>query len=159
MVFQSFNLFENMTILENVVLPQVRILGRDKAESISRAEEALQRVGMIERKDYKPSGLSGGQKQRAAIARAIVMDPEVILFDEPTSALDPEMVGEVLQVMKDLAANGQTMLVVTHEMSFAKNAANRVLFLEGGHIAEDTTSQSFFSNPATESARTFISGL
>ena len=159
MVFQSFNLFNNMNVLDNVMFPQIKVLGRSKEESRERAEKTLQRVGLIDRKDYKVSELSGGQKQRAAIARAIVMDPEVILFDEPTSALDPEMVGEVLQVIRDLASNGQTMLVVTHEMSFAKNVANRVLFLDGGHIAEDTSSQKFFEQPETESARTFIKGL
>ena len=159
MVFQSFNLFNNKNVIDNVMFPQIKVLGRSKEESRRRAEETLERVGLIERKDYKISELSGGQKQRAAIARAIVMDPEVILFDEPTSALDPEMVGEVLQVMRDLASNGQTMLVVTHEMSFAKNVANRVLFLEGGYIAEDTSSQAFFERPNTESARTFIAGL
>jgi len=159
MVFQSFNLFNNMNVLDNVMFPQIKVLGRNKEESRKRAEETLKRVGLIERKNFKISELSGGQKQRAAIARAIVMDPEVILFDEPTSALDPEMVGEVLQVMRDLAANGQTMLVVTHEMSFAKNVANRVLFLENGYIAEDTSSQTFFEQPKTASAQSFISGL
>ena len=157
MVFQSFNLFDNMDILRNLTLPQVKILKRDGAEAQKRAEEALARVGMTERMHYLPKSLSGGQKQRVAIARAIVMDPEVILFDEPTSALDPEMVDEVLRVMRELAEQGQTMIVVTHEMGFAKNVANRVLFLENGYISEDSDSRDFFESPKTESARAFTS--
>jgi len=156
MVFQSFNLFANMRIKRNIITPQIVVLGRTLEESRKRAEEALEKVGMSDRARHYPGELSGGQKQRVAIARALVMDPEVLLFDEPTSALDPEMVGEVLSVMKDLAEKGMTMIVVTHEMSFARNVANRVLFLGGGHIIEESTSEEFFTNPKSPEARKFL---
>lgn len=157
MVFQSFNLFNNMSVLENCVIGQVKVLKKSRQEAIKVAEEFLQKVGMYPFKDAKPTSLSGGQKQRVAIARSLAMNPEVLLFDEPTSALDPEMVNEVLNVMRDLAEEGLTMLVVTHEMGFARDVSNRVLFMDKGVIAEDEDSREFFANPKTKRAKEFLS--
>ena len=157
MVFQSFNLFNNMSVLENCVIGQVKVLKKSRQEAVKLAEEFLQKVGMYPFKDAKPTSLSGGQKQRVAIARSLAMSPEVLLFDEPTSALDPEMVNEVLNVMRDLAEEGLTMLVVTHEMGFARDVSNRVLFMDKGVIAEDEDSKEFFANPKTKRAKEFLS--
>ena len=157
MVFQSFNLFNNMSVLENCVIGQVKVLKKSRQEAVKLAEEFLQKVGMYPFKDAKPTSLSGGQKQRVAIARSLAMNPEVLLFDEPTSALDPEMVNEVLNVMRDLAEEGLTMLVVTHEMGFARDVSNRVLFMDKGVIAEDEGSKEFFANPKTKRAKEFLS--
>ena len=157
MVFQSFNLFNNMSVLENCVIGQVKVLKKSRQEAVKVAEEFLQKVGMYPFKDAKPTSLSGGQKQRVAIARSLAMNPEVLLFDEPTSALDPEMVNEVLNVMRDLAEEGLTMLVVTHEMGFARDVSNRVLFMDKGVIAEDEDSKEFFANPKTKRAKEFLS--
>ena len=157
MVFQSFNLFNNMSVLENCVIGQVKVLKKSRKEAVKLAEEFLQKVGMYPFKDAKPTSLSGGQKQRVAIARSLAMNPEVLLFDEPTSALDPEMVNEVLNVMRDLAEEGLTMLVVTHEMGFARDVSNRVLFMDKGVIAEDEDSKEFFANPKTKRAKEFLS--
>ena len=157
MVFQSFNLFNNMSVLENCVIGQVKVLKKSRDESVKVAEEFLKKVGMYPFKDAKPTSLSGGQKQRVAIARSLSMNPEVLLFDEPTSALDPEMVNEVLNVMRDLAEEGLTMLVVTHEMGFARDVSNRVLFMDKGVIAEDEDSKEFFRNPKTKRAKEFLS--
>ena len=157
MVFQSFNLFNNMSVLENCVIGQVKVLRKSRQEAVKLAEEFLQKVGMYPFKDAKPTSLSGGQKQRVAIARSLAMNPEVLLFDEPTSALDPEMVNEVLNVMRDLAEEGLTMLVVTHEMGFARDVSNRVLFMDKGVIAEDEDSKEFFANPKTKRAKEFLS--
>ncbi|MDU7151820.1 MAG: amino acid ABC transporter ATP-binding protein [Peptoniphilus grossensis] len=157
MVFQSFNLFNNMSVLENCVIGQVKVLKKSHEEAVKIAEEFLQKVGMYPFKDAKPTSLSGGQKQRVAIARSLAMNPEVLLFDEPTSALDPEMVNEVLNVMRDLAEEGLTMLVVTHEMGFARDVSNRVLFMDKGVIAEDEDSKEFFANPKTKRAKEFLS--
>lgn len=157
MVFQSFNLFNNMSVLENCVIGQVKVLKKSREEAVKVSEEFLQKVGMYPFKDAKPTSLSGGQKQRVAIARSLAMNPEVLLFDEPTSALDPEMVNEVLNVMRDLAEEGLTMLVVTHEMGFARDVSNRVLFMDKGVIAEDEDSKEFFANPKTKRAKEFLS--
>ena len=157
MVFQSFNLFNNMGVLENCVIGQVKVLKKSRDEAVKVAEEFLKKVGMYPFKDAKPTSLSGGQKQRVAIARSLSMNPEVLLFDEPTSALDPEMVNEVLNVMRDLAEEGLTMLVVTHEMGFARDVSNRVLFMDKGVIAEDEDSKEFFRNPKTKRAKEFLS--
>ena len=157
MVFQSFNLFNNMSVLENCVIGQVKVLKKSREEAVKVAEEFLKKVGMYPFKDAKPTSLSGGQKQRVAIARSLSMNPEVLLFDEPTSALDPEMVNEVLNVMRDLAEEGLTMLVVTHEMGFARDVSNRVLFMDNGVIAEDEDSKEFFRNPKTKRAKEFLS--
>ena len=157
MVFQSFNLFNNMSVLENCVIGQVKVLKKSREEAVKVAEEYLQKVGMYPFKDAKPTSLSGGQKQRVAIARAIATNPSILLFDEPTSALDPEMVNEVLNVMRDLAEGGLTMLVVTHEMGFARDVSNRVLFMDKGVIAEDEDSKEFFANPKTKRAKEFLS--
>ena len=157
MVFQSFNLFNNMSVLENCVIGQVKVLKKPRQEAVKLAEEFLQKVGMYPFKDAKPTSLSGGQKQRVAIARSLAMNPEVLLFDEPTSALDPEMVNEVLNVMRDLAEEGLTMLVVTHEMGFARDVSNRVLFMDKGVIAEDEDSKEFFANPKTKRSKEFLS--
>lgn len=157
MVFQSFNLFNNMSVLENCVIGQVKVLKKSRQEAVKLAEEFLQKVGMYPFKDAKPTSLSGGQKQRVAIARSLAMNPEVLLFDEPTSSLDPEMVNEVLNVMRDLAEEGLTMLVVTHEMGFARDVSNRVLFMDKGVIAEDEDSKEFFANPKTKRAKEFLS--
>ncbi len=156
MVFQSFNLFNNMTALENCMVGQIRVLKRNRAEAKANAIKYLEKVGMAPYVNAKPRQLSGGQKQRVAIARAMVMDPEVLLFDEPTSALDPEMVGEVLAVMKKLAESGMTMLVVTHEMSFARDASTRVIYMCDGVILEQGTPGELFSNPQQPRTREFL---
>ena len=156
MVFQQFNLFPHMTILENMTCAPVLLKKMTKAEAESKAMELLNRVGLADRADAYPNQLSGGQKQRVAIVRALCMEPQVMLFDEPTSALDPEMVGEVLEVMKDLAQAGMTMVVVTHEMGFAREVSNRVLFLDDGLIAEDGTPEEVFGNPKCERLQTFL---
>ena len=147
MVFQQFNLFPHLTVLQNIVLAPVDRKKMTKTEANEKAMELLNRVGLAEKKDQYPASLSGGQQQRVAIARALAMNPDLMLFDEPTSALDPEMVGEVLEVMKDLAKGGMTMIVVTHEMGFAREVADRVLFLDGGYIVEEGTPEQIFSNP------------
>ncbi|MDY2790819.1 MAG: amino acid ABC transporter ATP-binding protein [Lachnospiraceae bacterium] len=157
MVFQQFNLFPNMTVLENVMLAPVKLKGLSREEAKSRAEELLNRVGLLEKADAYPDTLSGGQKQRIAIARTMAMDPDVILFDEPTSALDPEMVGEVLEIMKELAESGMTMIVVTHEMGFAKNVATRVMFIDEKVIMEENEPQEFFAHPKNARLREFLS--
>jgi len=159
MVFQQFNLFANMTVLENCVVGQMKVLHRKRAESEKNALTYLRRVGMEAYVRAKPRQLSGGQKQRVAIARALAMDPEVLLFDEPTSALDPEMVGEVLEVMKQLAATGLTMLVVTHEMKFAHDVSNRVVFMDSGVIVEDDVPEKLFNNPSHPRTREFLARL
>lgn len=157
MVFQQFNLFNNMTALDNCVKPQMIVLKRSRAEAEAIAREYIEKVGMSAYINAKPSQLSGGQKQRIAIARALSMNPEVILFDEPTSALDPEMVGEVLEVMKDLAKSGYTMIVVTHEMGFAREVSDRVIFMDGGYIVEEDTPDEIFKNPKQERTKEFLS--
>ncbi|MFD5565845.1 amino acid ABC transporter ATP-binding protein [Kitasatospora griseola] len=159
MVFQSFNLFSHKTVLENVVLAQVKVGKVAKAEAERTARELLERVGVGAQADKYPSQLSGGQQQRVAIARALAMDPKVMLFDEPTSALDPEMVNEVLEVMRSLAARGMTMVVVTHEMGFARSAANRVLFMADGRIVEENTPDAFFTAPRSDRAKDFLSKI
>ncbi len=159
MVFQSFNLFAHKTILENVTLGPIKVRGIPKAEAETRARELLDRVGVGQQAEKYPAQLSGGQQQRVAIARALAMDPKVMLFDEPTSALDPEMIKEVLDVMVDLAKRGMTMVVVTHEMGFARTAADRVIFMADGAIIEENTPEEFFSNPQSERARDFLSKI
>ncbi|MFW0797328.1 amino acid ABC transporter ATP-binding protein [Gordonia sp. CPCC 205515] len=156
MVFQSFNLFAHKTILENVSLAPIKVRKQKKADANKRALELLDRVGIAAQKDKYPAQLSGGQQQRVAIARSLAMNPQIMLFDEPTSALDPEMVNEVLDVMVSLAKEGMTMLVVTHEMGFARKAADRVIFMADGAIVEDTDPDSFFDNPQSERARDFL---
>jgi polar amino acid transport system ATP-binding protein len=156
MVFQHFNLFPNMTILRNLTLAPVRTKQATKEQAEKKALDLLKRVGLQDKADSYPAQLSGGQKQRVAIVRALCMEPDVMLFDEPTSALDPEMVGEVLDVMKQLASEGMTMVVVTHEMGFAREVSNRVLFLDGGVIQEEGTPEQIFSNPQTERLRSFL---
>ena len=156
MVFQHFNLFNNLNILGNLTLAPNMLKKCSKAEAKERALEMLQKVGLVEKKDSYPSQLSGGQKQRIAIARALCMKPDIMLFDEPTSALDPEMVGEVLQVMKDLAADGRTMVIVTHEMGFAREVADRVLFMDGGYIVEEGTPQEVLQNPKEQRTIDFL---
>lgn len=156
MVFQHFNLFPNMTVLKNMTCAPVTILKKSKEESEKTALELLDRVGLKDRADAYPSQLSGGQKQRVAIVRALCMNPDVMLFDEPTSALDPEMVGEVLDVMKELASEGMTMVVVTHEMGFAKEVATRVIFMDEGIIQEDGTPEEIFDNPKSERLKSFL---
>ncbi len=156
MVFQQFNLFYNMTALQNCVVGQMKVLKRSREESEEKAKQYLDKVGMLPYINAKPKQLSGGQKQRVAIARALCMDPEVLLFDEPTSALDPEMVGDVLMVMQDLAKTGLTMLVVTHEMGFAKDVAHRVVFMDEGVIVEDDTPKVIFNNPSQQRTREFL---
>ncbi len=156
MVFQHFNLFPNMTVLKNMTCAPVSILGKSKEDAEKRALELLDRVGLKDRADAYPSQLSGGQKQRVAIVRALCMEPEVMLFDEPTSALDPEMVGEVLDVMKELASEGMTMVVVTHEMGFAKEVATRVIFMDEGVIQEDGTPEEIFGSPKCERLKSFL---
>ena len=156
MVFQQFNLFPHLTVLENLTLAPVLLKKATKAEAEKKGMELLGRVGLADRADSYPNQLSGGQKQRVAIVRALCMDPEVMLFDEPTSALDPEMVGEVLEVMKNLAKKGMTMIVVTHEMGFAREVSNRVLFMDEGVIAEDATPEELFSNPKSERLKSFL---
>ena len=155
MVFQSFNLFEHMTVLENIMYAPVRILKKSKEEAREEALSLLRKVGLSERADAYPSMLSGGQKQRVAIARCLAMNPEVILFDEPTSALDPTMVGEVLSVMRQLARDGMTMLIVTHEMKFARDVSTRIFFMNGGYIHEDGTPQQIFENPKRSATKEF----
>ncbi len=159
MVFQQFNLFPHMTVLRNLTLAPVKLLKMDKAEADKKAIELLERVGLSDRADAYPSQLSGGQKQRVAIVRALMMNPDVMLFDEPTSALDPEMVGEVLQVMKDLAKEGMTMVVVTHEMGFAKEVADRVIFMADGMILEEGTPKDLFDNPQNEKTQQFLKSV
>ena len=156
MVFQHFNLFPNMTILRNLTLAPTRTGLASKEQAERKAMELLERVGLQDKASAYPAQLSGGQKQRVAIVRALCMEPEVMLFDEPTSALDPEMVGEVLDVMKTLASSGMTMVVVTHEMGFAREVANRVLFLDGGHILEEGPPEQIFSHPQTERLSSFL---
>nr|WP_319216829.1 amino acid ABC transporter ATP-binding protein [uncultured Trichococcus sp.] len=157
MVFQSFNLFPHLTVLENITIgpTQIKKVSKDQAESI--AMKLLARMGMTEKANVYPKSLSGGQQQRIAIARALAMEPKMMLFDEPTSALDPEMVGEVLQVMKDLALEGMTMVVVTHEMGFAKEVGDRILFMDGGYIVEQGTPEQVFDNPQNERTKDFLS--
>ena len=157
MVFQQFNLFNNMTALNNCVKPQTIVLKRDRAEAEKIAKEFIEKVGMGAYVNAKPSQLSGGQKQRIAIARALSMNPDVILFDEPTSALDPEMVGEVLEVMKNLAAAGYTMIIVTHEMGFAREVSDRVIFMDGGYIVEEGTPEKIFTDPEMPRTKEFLS--
>nr|WP_209439441.1 amino acid ABC transporter ATP-binding protein [Kitasatospora phosalacinea] len=159
MVFQSFNLFAHKTVLQNVVLAQVKVGRVPKAEAEKTARELLERVGVGAQADKFPAQLSGGQQQRVAIARALAMNPKVMLFDEPTSALDPEMVNEVLEVMRSLAAKGMTMVVVTHEMGFARSAANRVLFMADGRIVEQNTPEAFFTAPRSDRAKDFLSKI
>lgn len=156
MVFQQFNLFNNMNVMKNLTAGPVRIKGMDRAEAEAKALELLDRVGLADRADAYPSQLSGGQKQRIAIVRSLMMDPEVMLFDEPTSALDPEMIGEVLDVMKNLAESGMTMIVVTHEMRFAREVSSRTIFLDGGHIEEDKPSHELFAHPESPRLISFL---
>ena len=156
MVFQHFNLFPHMTVLQNVTYAPIKVKGMDKEEARENGLELLAKVGLGEKADVYPAQLSGGQKQRVAIARALAMQPEMILFDEPTSALDPEMVKEVLLVMKSLAETGITMAIVTHEMGFAREVASRIMFLDGGKLAEDTTPAEFFINPQSDRAKQFL---
>ena len=157
MVFQHFNLFPHMTVKKNITLAPVLLKKKTRAEADKQAMELLERIGLADKADEYPNMLSGGQKQRIAIVRALAMDPEVLLFDEPTSALDPEMVGEVLELMKVLAKNGMTMVVVTHEMGFAKEVASRVIFIDKGKIQEDKPPQEFFANPENPRLRDFLS--
>jgi len=159
MVFQSFNLWSHLTVLQNLIEAPVHVLKVPKQKAIERAEALLHKVGMYERKDYYPAHISGGQQQRAAIARALAMEPEVMLFDEPTSALDPELVGEVLKVMRDLAAEGRTMLVVTHETGFAREVSSEVVFLHQGKIEEQGAPGQVLDNPKSERCRQFVSGI
>ncbi|MBR4358399.1 MAG: amino acid ABC transporter ATP-binding protein [Butyrivibrio sp.] len=156
MVFQSFNLFLHKKVIDNVTMAPIRVLGVPKAQARKEATELLDRVGVLSQADKVPAQLSGGQQQRVAIARALAMHPEVMLFDEPTSALDPEMIGEVLDVMAGLAAEGMTMVIVTHEMNFARKVASRIIFIDDGRILEDTNPESFFERPKTERAREFL---
>ena len=159
MVFQQFNLFPHLTILKNMTLAPMKLLKKSKAEAEAKAMELLKRVGLEDRANAYPSQLSGGQKQRIAIVRALCMEPDVMLFDEPTSALDPEMVGEVLDVMKALAKSGMTMIIVTHEMGFAKEAATRVIFMDQGKMIEENTPQEFFTNPKTDRCKNFLNSI
>lgn len=156
-VFQHFNLFPNMSVLQNCKLAQVEVLNKTDEEAEKTALEYLDKVGLLEKKDAYPNNLSGGQKQRVAIARALCMNPNIMLFDEPTSALDPEMIKEVLEVMKDLGKQGMTMVVVTHEMGFARKVGTRVVFLDQGEIIEENTSEEFFANPQSDRAKDFLS--
>lgn len=156
-VFQHFNLFPHMTVLENLTLAPIQVLGMDKAAAEQRAMELLARVGLADKRDAYPSRLSGGQKQRVAIARSLCMDPEIMLFDEPTSALDPEMVGEVLQVIKSLVKTGMTTVIVTHEMGFAKEVSDRVFFMDGGIIAEKGSPDQVFNHPSNPRTKEFLS--
>ena len=159
MVFQQFNLFPNMTIKRNIMLAPVELGKRTNAEASAKADELLERIGLADKADSYPDSLSGGQKQRVAIARALAMSPEVLLFDEPTSALDPEMVGEVLNLMKDVAAEGMTMMVVTHEMAFAREVANRVLFFSEGNITEEGKPEDVFGHPKSERLQQFLASV
>ena len=156
MVFQHFNLFPHMSVLDNLTLAPMKLLKKSRAEAESNAKALLQRVGLADRANAYPDQLSGGQKQRIAIVRSLAMSPEVMLFDEPTSALDPEMVGEVLEVMKDLAREGMTMVVVTHEMAFAREVASRVIFMDSGVIVEEGTPEEIFDHPKSERLQTFL---
>ncbi len=156
MVFQHFNLFPHLTITQNMTLAPIKILKMSEADAINKAHKLLDRVGLIDKKDTYPNMLSGGQKQRVAIVRSLMMNPEVMLFDEPTSALDPEMVGEVLDVMKELAREKMTMVVVTHEMGFAREVANRIAFLDGGQFVYENSPDNFFKNPDNERLRAFL---
>lgn len=156
-VFQHFNLFPNMSVLQNCKLAQAEVLNKTDEEAEKTALEYLDKVGLLEKKDAYPNNLSGGQKQRVAIARALCMNPDIMLFDEPTSALDPEMIKEVLEVMKDLGKQGMTMVVVTHEMGFARKVGTRVVFLDQGEIIEENTSEEFFANPQSDRAKDFLS--
>lgn len=157
MVFQQFNLFPHLTIMDNITLAPVLLKKMTKEEAVRRGQELLERVNLAEKADAYPAQLSGGQKQRVAIARALAMNPEIMLFDEPTSALDPEMVGEVLDVMKDLARSGMTMVIVTHEMGFAREVASRVLFIDQGKVMESGTPEEVFNNPQNERTKLFLS--
>ena len=157
MVFQQFNLFPHKTVLDNLTIAPIKVKGVSKADAEKKAKELLDRVGWLNKADAYPSSLSGGQKQRIAIARALAMDPDVMLFDEPTSALDPEMVGEVLNVMKELAKEGMTMVVVTHEMGFAREVGDRILFMDKGNIMEEGTPEEIFSNPKNPRTIDFLS--
>lgn len=157
MVFQQFNLFPHLTIIENVTIAPTLVNKESKADAVKKGKELLSRVGMLDKRDAYPSQLSGGQKQRVAIARALAMNPEIMLFDEPTSALDPEMVGEVLDVMKNLAKDGMTMVCVTHEMGFAREVASRVLFMDEGIVMEQGTPDEIFTNPQNERTKLFLS--
>lgn len=157
MVFQHFNLFAHLTVLQNITLGPIKVRRTPKAKAEARGRQLLERVGLSEKADAFPSQLSGGQQQRVAIARGLAMDPKLMMFDEPTSALDPEMINEVLDVMQDLAREGMTMVVVTHEMGFARRAANRVVFMAEGQIVETATPDEFFDNPQTERAQDFLS--
>ena len=159
MVFQHFELFPHMTVIGNLTVGQVKVLGRKKEEALEKGHALLKRVGLADFAQKHPGQLSGGQQQRVAIARALAMDPICMLFDEPTSALDPEMIGEVLAVMQDLAREGMTMMVVTHEMGFARNVAHRVIFMDNGQIVVDTTKEEFFGNPRSERAQLFLSRI
>ena len=159
MVFQSFNLWPHLTLEKNVMEAQVQVLGRSKGEARENARALLDRVGLSDKRDMYPSYLSGGQQQRGAIARALAVDPEVMLFDEPTSALDPELVGEVLSVMKELAEEGRTMIIVTHEMKFAAEVADKVMFLNAGHVEEVGTSEQVFNAPRSERLKQFIQSI
>ncbi|MFF4424069.1 amino acid ABC transporter ATP-binding protein [Streptomyces sp. NPDC001549] len=159
MVFQSFNLFAHKTVLANVSLAQVKVRGRKRGEADRRSRELLERVGLADQAEKFPAQLSGGQQQRVAIARALAMNPKALLFDEPTSALDPEMINEVLEVMRQLAREGMTMVVVTHEMGFARSAANRVVFMADGQIIEDRTPEQFFTAPESDRAKDFLSKI
>ena len=157
MVFQGFNLFPHMTVLDNLTLAPIKVKGMEKAAAEEKARKLLETVGLADKAEKYPASLSGGQKQRVAIARALAMDPEIMLFDEPTSALDPEMVGEVLNVMKNLAENGMTMVIVTHEMGFAREVADRVLFIDEGNILEQGTPAELFVNPQHDRTKNFLS--
>ena len=159
MVFQNFNLFPNMTVLDNITLAPMKIKKLSRADANKKAEVLLERVGLLDKKDAYPAQLSGGQKQRIAISRALAMEPDMMLFDEPTSALDPEMVKEVLDVIKELAKEGMTMAIVTHEMGFAKEVSDRLLFVDGGKIIEDDKPEVVFTNPKNERARDFFSKI
>ncbi|WP_348693642.1 amino acid ABC transporter ATP-binding protein [Duganella fentianensis] len=159
MVFQNFELFPHLSVRDNLTLGQIKVLGRSRDEAVARGLHYLERVGLLAQQDKFPSQLSGGQQQRVAIARALAMDPIAMLFDEPTSALDPEMINEVLDVMVGLAQDGMTMLVVTHEMGFARRVANRVLFMDQGRIVEDSSKEAFFAAPRSERAREFLARI
>ena len=159
MVFQHFNLFPHLTVMENITLAPVKLNLQSKKEAEDNTLRLLERIGLADKKDQYPSMLSGGQKQRIAIVRSLAIKPEIMLFDEPTSALDPEMIGEVLKLMKDLAEEGMTMVVVTHEMGFAKSVANRILFMDEGQILEENNPQDFFSNPVHERSKGFLSKI